>query len=80
MKALRVAQHSRLTMDHAAVYLPSKMRCDGSGGVSRADQVVDVEDRSSDQAADRKDRLGSEGGELEDKLHQRIEEVEAGGN
>ena len=42
--------------------------------------MVGVDDRSSDQAANRKDQLGGEGGEQEDELHQRIEEVEAGGH
>jgi len=56
------------------------VRCGGRGGVSTTDLVVGVDDRSSDQAANRKDQLGGEGGEQEDELHQRIEEVEAGGN
>ena len=51
----------------------------GWGGASSADQVVEVDDRSSDQAANHKDQLSGEGGEQEDELHQRIEEVEAGG-
>ena len=42
--------------------------------------MVEVDDRSSDQAANRKDQLSGEGGEQEDELHQRIEEIEAGGN
>ena len=41
--------------------------------------MVDVDDQPSDQATNRKDQLGGEGGEHEDELHQRIEEVEAGG-
>lgn len=54
--------------------------CGGWGGVSTTDLVVDVDDQPSDQAANRKDQLSGEGGEQEDELHQRIEEIEAGGN
>jgi hypothetical protein len=54
--------------------------CGGRSGVSSADQVVGVDDRSGDQAANREDQLGGEEGERPEQLEDRERGPEEGGH